>query len=118
MGGTHAEKVNAAQQAKDAEFKQTFMVTQQEAAEVKSLAAKAGKDFDLAKLGAADAERLDTLYASINSKVGYSLPANLGSRPIGQTSDSSANSYTAKVDAQLEAAAAKLREARLKAFVQ
>merc|ERR1712066_472750 len=99
--GSLAERVAAAQQAKDAEFKQTFMVSQQEASEVKSLAAKAGKAFDLAKLGAVDAERLDSLYASINAKVGYSLPANLGSRPIGETSDSAANSYTAKIDAQL-----------------
>jgi len=116
--GSLAERVAAAQQAKDAEFKQTFMVTQQEAAEVKSLAAKAGKDLDLAKLGAADAERLDALYASINAKVGYSLPASLGSKAIGQNSDSAANSYTEKIDAQLAAAADKLRGARLKAFVQ
>merc|ERR1712217_279013 len=116
--GTLAERVAAAQQAKDAEFKQTFMVTAQEAAEVKNLASKAGKEFDLAKLPEADVERLDALYASINAKVGYSLPANLGSKPIGETSDSAANSYTAKIDAQLAAAAEKLREARLKAFVQ
>merc|ERR1712187_341285 len=116
--GTLAERVAAAQQAKDAEFKQTFMVTAQEAAEVKNLASKAGKEFDLAKLPEADAERLDALYASINSKVGYSLPAGLGSKPIGATSDSTANAYTEKVDAQLAAAAAKLREARLKALVQ
>jgi len=116
--GTLAERVAAAQQAKDAEFKQTFMVTAQEAAEVKSLASKAGKDFDLAKLPEADAERLNALYASINAKVGYSLPAGLGSKPIGATSDSGANAYTEKVDAQLAGAAAKLREARLKAFVQ
>merc|ERR1712110_9858 len=50
--GTLAERVAAAQQAKDAEFVQTFMVTAQEAAEVKSLASKAGKDFDLGKLPA------------------------------------------------------------------
>jgi len=90
----------------------------QEAAEVKSLASKAGKDFDLTKLPADSAERLDALYSSINAKVGYSLPGDLGSTPIGATSDATANSYTAKIDAQLEAAAQKLREARLKAFVQ
>merc|ERR1711957_885822 len=116
--GTLAERVAAAQQAKDAEFVQTFMVTAQEAAEVKSLASKAGKDFDLTKLPADSAERLDALYSSINAKVGYSLPGDLGSTPIGATSDVTANSYTAKIDAQLEAAAQKLREARLKAFVQ
>merc|ERR1712083_1229944 len=80
--GTLAERVAAAQQTKDAEFKQTFMVTAQEAEEVKSIASKAGKDFDLSKLPAESAERLDALYASINQKVGYALPANLGTKPI------------------------------------
>merc|ERR1712039_331551 len=116
--GTLAERVAAAQQAKDAEFVQTFMVTKQEADEVKSIAGKAGKDFDLAKLPADAAERLDALYTSINAKVGYSLPTDLGTKAIGSTSDSTANTYTSQIDAQLEAAAAKLREARLKAFVQ
>merc|ERR1712217_673585 len=116
--GTLAERVNAAQKAKDAEFQQTFMVTAHEAAEVKSLAAKAGKDFDVSKLPADAKERLDTLYTSINAKVGYSLPTDLGTKAIGSTSDSTANTYTEKVDAQLAAAAAKLQEARLKAFAQ
>merc|ERR1712083_214550 len=116
--GTLAERVNAAQKAKDAEFQQTFMVTAQEAAEVKSLAAKAGKDADLSKLPADAKERLDSLYTSINAKVGYSLPTDLGTKPIGQTSDSAANAYIQQVDAQMAAAAAKLQEARLKAFVQ
>merc|ERR1711972_320428 len=116
--GTLAERVAAAQQAKDAEFQQTFMVTAQEAAEVKSIAAKAGKDVDLSKLPADAKERLDTLYTSINAKVGYSLPTDLGTKAIGSTSDSAANTYTEKVDAQLAAAAAKLQEARLKAFAQ
>merc|ERR1712151_622311 len=116
--GTLAERVTAAQKAKDAEFQQTFMVSAQEAAEVKSLASKAGKDFDISKLPADAAERLDTLYNSINAKVGYSLPQTLGTKPVGSTSDSAANSYAEKVDAQLAAAATKLREARLKAFVQ
>merc|ERR1712050_67234 len=64
--GTLAERVAAAHQAKDTEFQQTFMVTAQEAAEVKSIASKAGEDFDLSKLPADAAERLDVLYTTIN----------------------------------------------------
>merc|ERR1712050_122733 len=66
--GVLAERVAAAQKAKEAEFQQTFMVTAQEAAEVKSIAAKAGKDFDVTKLPVDAAERLDALYTSINAK--------------------------------------------------
>merc|ERR1712050_258568 len=50
--GTLAERVAHAQQVKDDEFKQTFMVTQSEAAEVKAIVTKAkrGEDFDFSKL--------------------------------------------------------------------
>merc|ERR1712217_874866 len=102
--GTLAERVAAAQQAKEGEFQQTFMVSAKEAAEVKSIASKAGKDLDLGKLPADAAERLDTLYTAINAKVGYSLPTSLGSKAIGETSDSSANAYIGQVNAQLAAA--------------
>merc|ERR1711920_84740 len=116
--GSLAERVAAAQQAKETEFQQTFMVTAQEAAEVKKIASQAGKDFDLAKLPADAAERLDALYTSINAKVGYSLPAPLGAKPIATGSDSTANAYIEKINGQFAAAEQKLREARLKAFVQ
>merc|ERR1712012_525098 len=47
--GSLAERVAYAQQLKVSEFKSTFMVTAQEAAEVKSLASEAGADFDVGK---------------------------------------------------------------------
>merc|ERR1712060_4642 len=72
--GTLAERVAFAQQAKEKEFQQTFMVTAAEASEVKNIAAKAGgKDFDLSKLPADAKERLSALYSSINQKVGYAM---------------------------------------------
>lgn len=116
--GSLAERVAFAQQAKDAEFRQTFMVTAQEAAEVKSLASKAksGDSYDFSKLTADATQRLDTLYASINAKVGYSMP-DLSPKPVPLTSDSAANVYIEKVNAQLASASAALRDARLKAFV-
>eukprot|EP00933_Yihiella_yeosuensis_P035925 TRINITY_DN295_c0_g1_i1.p1 TRINITY_DN295_c0_g1~~TRINITY_DN295_c0_g1_i1.p1 ORF type:complete len:523 (-),score=162.94 TRINITY_DN295_c0_g1_i1:148-1716(-) len=117
--GSLAERVAFAQQAKETEFQQTFMVTAEEAAEVKSIASKAksGSDYDFSKLPADAAARLDALYASINAKVGFSLPETLGSKAIADTSDSVANAYVSKVNTQLSALDAKLREARLKAFV-
>merc|ERR1712085_70738 len=116
--GNLAERVAFAQQAKDVEFQQTFMVTAAEAAEVQALASKAksGDGFDFSKLAPEAAERLDALYASINGKVGFAMP-NLVTNPIPPTADSVANSYTEKVNAQLASASQHLREARLKAFV-
>mmetsp|Transcript_45128 Transcript_45128/g.128877 ORF Transcript_45128/g.128877 Transcript_45128/m.128877 type:complete len:515 (-) Transcript_45128:165-1709(-) len=117
--GSLAERVAFAQQAKEAEFQQTFMVSPQEAEEVRALASKAksGDGYDFSKLPADAAERLDALYASINAKVGYALPETLGTKPISATSDGTANAYVEKVNSQLEAGAKALREARLKAFV-
>jgi len=116
--GSLAERVAFAQQAKNAEFQQTFMVTATEAKEVKSLAAKAksGETFDFSKLAPEAAERLDALYTSINAKVGFAMP-DLAVKPIAATADSAANAYVDKVNQQLAQTAAQLRQARLTAFV-
>jgi len=114
--GSLAERVAFAQQAKEAEFKQTFMVTAAEAASVKAVAKEAGADFDLSKLSEASAKKLDSLYASINGKVGYSVPADLGAEI--ESSDASAKGYVDSVNSQLAAMQANLKNARLKAFAQ
>merc|ERR1719229_939048 len=116
--GSLPERVAFAQQAKDLEFQQSFMVTAAEAAEVKSLAgaAKVGDGYDFGKLAPDAAERLDALYASINAKVGFAMP-DLAMKPIAQTNDAGANAYIDKVNAQLAAAAQQLKAARLTAFV-
>jgi hypothetical protein len=118
--GTLAERVAFAQQAKQAEFKQTFMVTKEEAAAVKSLVkeAKVGDDYDFTKLSKASADKLDSLYASINGKVGYALPASLGTKAIDHSSDAKANGYLDSVNASLVAMEASLKNARMKAFAQ
>jgi len=92
------------------------MVTAAEAAEVKAVAKEAGADFDLSKLSEASAKKLDALYASINGKVGFAVPADLGSEI--SSSDASANSYVDSVNSQLVAMQANLKNARLKAFAQ
>lgn len=116
--GTLAERVAFAQQTKEAEFRQNFMVTPGEAAEVKSLAskAKAGEGYDFSKLAPDGLQRLEALYSSINGKVGYAMP-DLSLKPISKTSDTTANAYVEKVNAQLAAVSGQLRDARLKAFV-
>lgn len=116
--GSLAERVAFAQQQKESDFAQNFMVTASEAAEVKSLVSqvKEGDDFNLGGLSPAAAERLDVLYTSINAKVGYSLPLTLVTKPIAETSDSAANEYVNKVNDQLRAAGQFLKEARLKSF--
>jgi len=107
-----------AQQAKDLEFQQSFMVTGAEAAEVRKLAgaAKAGEGYDFSKLAPDAAERLDALYTTINAKVGFAMP-DLAMKPIPHTKDSDANAYIDKVNAQLATAAAQLKATRLQAFV-
>mmetsp|Transcript_132970 Transcript_132970/g.234331 ORF Transcript_132970/g.234331 Transcript_132970/m.234331 type:complete len:527 (+) Transcript_132970:86-1666(+) len=116
--GSLAERVAYAQQTKEAEFKTTFMVTPAEVAEVKALVGEAGADYDFSKLSEASGERLDSLYASINAKVGYSLPADVGTKAIPASSDASTSSYIDSVNAQLESINGTLRTARLKAFAQ
>jgi len=113
--GSLAQRIAFAQQSKEAEFKQTFMVSAQEAAEIRAIAG--GSELDLDKLTPSTAERLDALYSSINAKVGYSLPETLGTQPIKATTDMVANAYIEQVNVQLAAATKTLREARLKAFV-
>jgi len=114
--GTLAERVAAAQQAKEKEFQSSFMVTAEEAAEVKSLASKA-KDGDFSKLPAESLERLNALYTSINNKVGYSLPANLGMKSV-EAADADAKTYAEGVNSKLTAAAQQLQNARLAAFAK
>eukprot|EP00435_Cladocopium_sp_Y103_P028057 s379_g7.t1 len=114
--GTLAERVAFAQQAKEKEFQDSFMVTAKEAEEVRSLASKAksGQDYDFSKLPADALQRLEALYSSINTKVGYALPDSLGIKPIAATSDSSANSYVDKVNAHLLKACESSRCSRVK----
>jgi len=117
--GSLAERVAFAQQAKDLEFQQSFMVTGAEAAEVRKLAgaAKAGDGYDFSKLAPDAAERLDALYTSINAKVGFALP-EIAAKPIAATTDSAGNAYVEAVNAQLSAATAQLQNARLTAFAK
>jgi len=118
--GSLAERVAFAQQSKEVEFQETFMVTAAEAKEVKALAAqaKSGDDYDFSKLPKEASERLDSLYASINAKVGYAIPAVACDKAIPDTSDSSANSYVGDVNAKATAVWQELRDARLRAFAK
>jgi len=121
--GSIVERVAAAQQAKELEFKETFMVTKAEAAEIKTLAgkAKSGADYDFSKLSEEEGKKLDALYTNVNAKVGYFLPEKAveTTAPIGAVeSDSAADAYVQKVNAQLAETMASLRAARLKNFAE
>jgi len=96
------------------------MVTAEEAAEVKSIAsgAKVGDDYEFSKLSADAAARLESLYVSINAKVGYAMPVALGTKAINTTSDAAANSYVEQVNSQLAMMGKTLQEARLKSFAR
>jgi len=115
--GTLAERVAFAQQAKEKEFQQSFMVTKEEAAKVKSLAAQA-KGGDFGTLPADALTQLNALYTQINAKVGYALPDGLGMKPVATSSDDAAGAYAEAINAQLAAGSAKLQQARLAAFAK
>lgn len=116
--GSLAERVAFAQQAKEKEFQQSFMVTAEEAAEVKAIVAPAGKDMDLTKLSVEALAKLNALYVKINQKVGYALPESMGTKAIAPIADASANAYVDAVNSQLDAAAKQLQLARLAAFAK
>merc|ERR1711879_499968 len=63
--GSLAERVAFAQQSKELEFQQSFMVTPDEVAEVKAIVGKAPGG-DIGKLPADALEKLNALYGKIN----------------------------------------------------
>merc|ERR1712187_1013024 len=99
--GSLAERIAFAQQAKELEFQQSFMVTPDEVAEVKSIVSKAPGG-DIGKLPSEMLDKLNALYTKINQKVGYALPEDAGSKPISTTADTAANAYIEAVNGQLE----------------
>merc|ERR1712118_402267 len=96
----------------EAEFQQSFMVTPKEVEEVKALVKQAGPDYDFGKLSEESAKKLDSLYTSINGKVGFAIPS-LKLTPIESTPDADANSYIEKVNANLAQMSTQLRNTRL-----
>lgn len=116
--GSLAERVAYAQQTKEKEFQESFMVTAAEAEEVRSLGAKAesGDGYDFGNLDDAALERLNGLYRSINAKVGYSLPESVGSKAIDAGGDGAG--YVDSVNSQLAATLKQVQNARLGAFVK
>merc|ERR1711957_305604 len=117
--GSLAERVAYAQQSKELEFQQTFMVTGSEAKEIKALAAqaKSGDSYDFSKLSKDASARLDALYTSINAKVGYTVPNIADVKPILDTCDAAANNYVGEINKQASVTMTQLRETRLRAFV-
>jgi len=111
--GTLPERVAYAQQAKEQEFQRTYMVSSAEAEEVRSIAGS-----DISKLSQDAIARLNTLYNTINAKVGFSLPETLQTKAVAQSDDAEANAYAEKVNNQLQAAQKELQRARLEAFAK
>merc|ERR1719468_431553 len=111
--GTLAERVAFAQEQKENEFKQTFMVTAEEVSQVKALAAEGEPE----NLSPESLKKLESLYTSINNKVGFALP-NVAPKRIAAPADSAADAYVEDVNARLDDLTSKLHSARLKAFTQ
>jgi len=119
--GTIVERVAAVQQAREAAFQASFMVSAAEAAEVKSLGGKAltGDSLDLTKLDEKSLTRLEALFTSINNRVGYAFPSEKELiSSIKTTGDASSDEFVNYANDQVSLALAKFQAARLGAFVR
>eukprot|EP00397_Hematodinium_sp_SG-2012_P020839 GEMP01021496.1.p1 GENE.GEMP01021496.1~~GEMP01021496.1.p1 ORF type:complete len:503 (+),score=132.45 GEMP01021496.1:33-1541(+) len=115
--GTIVERVAYAQQNKEKEFRNSFMVTQAEANEVRSLAQNAKTsdgEYNFTKLSEEQAARLEHLFTVINNKVGFYVPTESVTPVEG---NGAAEEYVTAVNAEISATNAKVRDERLKAFV-
>lgn len=112
--GSIVERVAAAYQKKEADFKASFMVSPEEAAEVKQLAAKAKGNF--ASLDAASSTRLEELYVAINNRMGYYSAHEKELSAVPETGDAAGDSYLKFVNEQVALTQAKIKEKRLAAF--
>jgi len=117
--GSIVERVAFVQQAREKAFQAAFMVSADEAAEVKKLGQKAisGDTLDLTKLDAAAVDRLEALFTSINNKMGYKRTAE-APKPIPTTGDAKADEFITFANDQVELNLAKLQQQRLAAFVR
>jgi len=119
--GTIVERVAAVQQAKEAAFQSSFMVSAEEAAEVKKLGSKAlsGDSLDLSKLDQKSIDRLETLFTSINNRVGYKFPSEKELiSGLKTTGDASSDEFVTYANEQVSLALAKFQAARLGVFVK
>jgi len=112
--GSIVERVAAAYQKKEADFKASFMVSATEAAEVKQLAAKAKGNF--ASLDEASLGRLEELYSTINNRMGFYATHEKELTKVAETGDAAGDSYVKYVNEQLALTQAKIKEKRLTAF--
>merc|ERR1711869_107498 len=106
--GTIVERVAAVQQA-------------EEAAEVKKLGSKAlsGDSLDLSKLDEKSIERLETLFTSINNRVGYKFPSEKELiAGLKTTGDAASDEFITYANEQVSLAQAKFQAARLGVFVK
>jgi len=119
--GTIVERVAAVQQAKEASFQSSFMVSAEEAAEVKKLGSKAlsGDSLDLSKLDQTSIDRLETLFTSINNRVGYKFPSEKELiAGLKTTGDAASDEFITYANEQVSLALAKFQAARLGVFVK
>jgi len=114
--GSIVERVAYAMQGREKEFRSSFMVTAQEAQEVRSLAQKAqsGSGYDFTQLSETDSARLDKLFAQINTKVGFYVPQET-LKPLEVRGDET-DSYISTVNDEINSTNARARHERLSSF--
>jgi hypothetical protein len=115
--GTLPERVAFAQQLKEQEFQEAFMVSKTEVDQIKTMVTKVGTNFDFGKLSREESKSLDNLYNSVYQKVGFAS-FNLQPKEISQSIDDATKKYVDGVNSSVLRINEEVRTAKLKAFVQ
>lgn len=117
--GSVTERVAHVFIQKEKDFLASFTVKADEVSKVKGLAklARTGDGYDFSKLNTEQSAELESLYKSINTRVGFATADESAFKSL-ETHDAQAKQYTEFVNQQLALTVAKLRNARLSAFAR
>ncbi|PHJ20023.1 bt1 folate biopterin transporter family related [Cystoisospora suis] len=115
--GTVVERVAAVFQQREKEFLDSFTVKASEAQEVQNLVrkCKSASGFDFSSLQEEELKRLEQLYSSVNSRIGFEPAHEETVKSVAPLSGKS-KEFVDFVNKQVEVTKAKLRTARLTAF--
>jgi hypothetical protein len=114
--GSIVERIAHVRKQAEQEFKKMFYVSKSEVAEIKAIAQLVGSSYEWSKLSEPQSKRLDELFTSINSRVGFVLPSeSMVSAALPETAGTLDFIHSAQK--QLEATSSKIKQERLKAFL-
>ncbi|CEM11328.1 unnamed protein product [Vitrella brassicaformis CCMP3155] len=124
--GTLVERVAAVFQQKEKDFLSNFTVKGEEVSELKQIIAKiktgTADGYDFKKLDTATSQKLDSLYSSINARMGFDVAdermITVTTQDTMPIHDAGAADFVEAVNAKVAASADKIRTNRLTAFLK